>query len=863
MVTIPEAMRRTSAAKQQLATQEQTLARQRRKFEGATQFTKAQRQQLTRRQRQLIEQARKQNLQLAIQAQKQFQTASVAQRQAIERSSQAIDEAVAAGYRRKLAGKALGGQLVGDFPLLLSRAGDPILEAFAYQKQAAALKGLGGFQTTTGEIQYLKPSGLGGQLEEVVYRIPSPLLFTPSTIAPTTEAMPGVESAGLSARAIELRAKLIAAITPPTAAPMTPLRGGVGSVAYVLPSGERVAIRKIKPLKKPPTFKDISWQETFGKVTPEGKRIDIPGKISLGEYVWGKYSQAVGKVIGYRDAPRVDKPPIFQVSPAARPVIETVGRIVPDVSKWLFFAPAMATTPAALQQLISRGAEPVGETIFVSTVKKVPKGIEIQTGARTKIGGATFMGRTTAKGIQLKKLQLTAGEGWIRPLSKRMDITQIKVAGVVERLGKAREIFVRPTYQITKEAGRGFKGVVGIKEIVRKELYAPKVITTKLAVRTKQPFLGISKRWEEGAEIFKQLEAGAEIFKLRGTARPLFFEGKAIIPKAEIKGILAIGEPAAESLGRITIASGGKQFVKTITPQVQKQITEKAFEQATALAQAATQIVTKEATRGAVVAGVIPTGFGAVRAIIRTPPVVRQIPVTQQYFPTPTTQPQPPIQLITPQEISRERLGQALGLSDAQRLKQRQLLTQETALLQLQPTKIGFKQVQVPALRIRTRQVQPPLQITRQGLGEGLRTPLIPRITFPYGLGARVPRVREKEREGVPAYRIWVKRKGRRIFLAGRYARGEAIMIGAREARQTLRATFGVTEKGRLRVKRRVAPFEPSPEVFRTYRIVKGKRVPLKDVWIQKAPYRLSARGEVREILQAKKRKGGKRNRWL
>ena len=817
MVTIPEAMRRTSAAKQQLATQEQTLAKQRRKFEGATQFTRAQRLQLTRRQRQLIEQARKQNLQLAIQAQKQFQTASVAQRQAIERSSQAIDEAVAYGYGRKLAVKALGGQLVGDFPLLLSRTGvasQPLRDVFAYQEA---------------QISQISP-----------------------TIAPTTEAMPRVESAGLSARAIELRAKLIAAITPPTAAPMTPLRGGVGSVAYVLPSGERVAIREIKPLKKPPTFKDISWQETFGKVTPEGKRIDVPGKVSLGEYVWGKYSQAVGKVIGYRDAPRVDKPPIFQVSPAARPVIETVGRIVPDVSKWLFFAPAMATTPAALQQLISRGAEPVGETIFLSRAKDLPKGIEVKTGARTQIGGATFVGRTTAKGIQLKRIQVTAGRGWIRPLSKRMDITQIKVAGVVERLGKAREVFRRGGITITKEAGKGFKGVVGIKEIVRKELYAPKVITTKLGVRTKQPFLGITEKLREG------------IFKLRGTARPLFFEGKAIIPEAEIKGILVVGKPAARDVGRITIARGGKQFVKTITPQVQKQITETAFEQATALAQAATQIVTKEATRGAVVAGVIPTGFGAVRAIIRTPPVVRQIPVTQQYFPTPTTQPQPPIQLITPQEISRERLGQSLGLSDAQRLKQRQLLTQETALLQLQPTKIGFKQVQVPALRIRTRLVQPPLQITRPGLGEGLRTPLIPRITFPFdGLGARVPRVREKEREGVPAYRIWVKRKGRRIFLAGRYARGEAIMIGAREARQTLRATFGVTEKGRLRVKRRVAPFEPSPEVFRTYRIVKGKRVPLKDVWIQKAPYRLSARGEVREILQAKKRKGGKRNRWL
>ena len=88
-------------------------------------------------------------------------------------------------------------------------------------------------------------------------------------------------------------------------------------------------------------------------------------------------------------------------------------------------------------------------------------------------------------------------------------------------------------------------------------------------------------------------------------------------------------------------------------------------------------------------------------------------------------------------------------------------------------------------------------------------------------------------------------------------------MIGTKRTRQTLRATFGIVEKGRQRVKRRAPAFTPSPEVFRTYRIVKGKRVPLKDIWIQKAPYRLSARGEVREIILAKKRKGGKRTRWL
>jgi len=143
------------------------------------------------------------------------------------------------------------------------------------------------------------------------------------------------------------------------------------------------------------------------------------------------------------------------------------------------------------------------------------------------------------------------------------------------------------------------------------------------------------------------------------------------------------------------------------------------------------------------------------------------------------------------------------------------------------------------------------------------KEPILPSLIIqPSKLVTKKRRIEEKVIEA-PAFKVFVKRKGKRVFLAGRFPRGEAIRIGERKARQTLRATFGIKEVGRIRVKRRVPEQRPSPEIFRTYRIVKGKRVPLKDVWIQKAPYRLSARGEVKEILQTKKRKGGKRNRWL
>ena len=855
---------------QQVIQVEQQLTSQQQQFTQARKQLEAQKIQFTRQQRQLPRQQRR-LLQSQFQQQKQQSLQALrTQEQAFQKEISPVQsqlEGAKAGlrlqqeyeYGRKMARR---GVVDPAFTKMMKRGYRGALSGIEYSsaliEQRAALKGLGGFQTITGEIQYRRPSG------EVVFYKPAPEAFSPSTIAPTTEAMPRVESAGTA------KERLMRAIQDVTFYPQ----------------------REMRIPKKPPTFKDISWQETFGKTTPAGKRVDIPGKISLGQYVWGKYSQAVGKVVGYRDEPRVGKPPIFQISPKARGVIETTGRIIPDVSKWIAFTPLMATTPAALQQIISRGAKPVGETIFVSKVKKVPKGIEIETGARTQIGGATFTGRTTVKGIQLKKLQLGAGEGWVRQTPKT-DIIGIKVAGVVERLGKGKEIFMRPTYQITKEAGRGFRGVVGVKEvvrvklvkprvveyagikeftptfkatqrfdIVRKGLLVPKIKIKKLGKITEQPFLGISKRLKEGAEIFQ----------LKGTAQPLFFKGKptlgkdlrvefpkgkGIIPEAEIKGILTIGEPAARDLGRqIIVTRGGKQIIKTVAPQVQKQITQKAFEQATGIASAATQIVTKEATKGAVVAGVLPTGFGAVRAMIRTQPEVRQLPTVQPptYFPI-QIQPQVPIVATIPKVG--QAIEQAFGLTQKQQLRQRQLLEQETTLLQLPTQKIVTRQLIVPSFRLGvTQEFRVPQRfISRTRLGF---PPLIPKVSAtkitPFGAG-RIP-------EGVTGFRVFVKRKGKRVFFTGRFPRGEAIRIGAREARKTLRATFGVVEAGVIRG-RRAPAFTPSPEVFRTYRIVKGKRVPLKDVWIQKAPYRLSAKGEVREIILAKKRKGGKRTRWL
>ena len=51
-----------------------------------------------------------------------------------------------------------------------------------------------------------------------------------------------------------------------------------------------------------------------------------------------------------------------------------------------------------------------------------------------------------------------------------------------------------------------------------------------------------------------------------------------------------------------------------------------------------------------------------------------------------------------------------------------------------------------------------------------------------------------------------------------------------------------------------------------SYRIKKGKRIPLKDVWIERAPRRLETKAEIAAVIRGRRRKrkeGGRRLRWF
>jgi len=106
----------------------------------------------------------------------------------------------------------------------------------------------------------------------------------------------------------------------------------------------------------------------------------------------------------------------------------------------------------------------------------------------------------------------------------------------------------------------------------------------------------------------------------------------------------------------------------------------------------------------------------------------------------------------------------------------------------------------------------------------------------------------EKERL-VEAYAPYVIKKGKEIIVGRPTVKGRALRIGETIVRKTAAATFGVKKTGK-KIKARKDPYAPSPLKYRAYKVVKGKKVPIKDTFIEKRKYRISTPGERKEITR-------------
>jgi len=114
----------------------------------------------------------------------------------------------------------------------------------------------------------------------------------------------------------------------------------------------------------------------------------------------------------------------------------------------------------------------------------------------------------------------------------------------------------------------------------------------------------------------------------------------------------------------------------------------------------------------------------------------------------------------------------------------------------------------------------------------------------------------EKELKQSLAYLPFVIRKGRREYISSRgLPKGKALRLAETQAIKTLRATFGA-EPTLKKTSEKDVGFAPL-KIFRPYRIRKGKRIPLKDTYIQRLGERLRFKGEIAEIQKARRLKGG------
>jgi hypothetical protein len=148
------------------------------------------------------------------------------------------------------------------------------------------------------------------------------------------------------------------------------------------------------------------------------------------------------------------------------------------------------------------------------------------------------------------------------------------------------------------------------------------------------------------------------------------------------------------------------------------------------------------------------------------------------------------------------------------------------------------RQVQKEKLIFKPVNKTPPPRIPRVTIPK-IPTPIIPRFSFNLSPG-------ESPKE-VPGYLPFVIKNQKKVYIGPIVPRGKALSIAERRAKETLRATFGAEKTG-LKIREKDINFKPEKKFFRSFRIKQGKKIPLKDTFIQKLGKRLSFRGEVQEL---------------
>ncbi len=224
------------------------------------------------------------------------------------------------------------------------------------------------------------------------------------------------------------------------------------------------------------------------------------------------------------------------------------------------------------------------------------------------------------------------------------------------------------------------------------------------------------------------------------------------------------------------------------------------------------------------------------------------------------------IDLISPQQLryqadlitkKKERL---ISRTRQIQLQEKQfILQQPQRVIQIQPPKQRQRLIQTPLQRHKPRLIQRQL-VTDITLP---RTKVIPPTTVPaLKIGYKFPPFQVLKKAPVKAkaliipqaYIPLIKRQGKWYPISKPLKKGQAIWIGAEKTRKELGATFKLKKVAIKPTKSKIPSIAvPPTDMFRGYKIVKGKRVKMKDMWIEKRKFRLDVPSEVKEIVKSRR----------
>ncbi len=241
----------------------------------------------------------------------------------------------------------------------------------------------------------------------------------------------------------------------------------------------------------------------------------------------------------------------------------------------------------------------------------------------------------------------------------------------------------------------------------------------------------------------------------------------------------------------------------------------------------------------------------------------KQVQKQQQKVSQATTQSQKQFQQQKLSQLQKQLQRQSQKYLSAQLQLQRQV--QRTK--QTQKTKQQQRQKQVPKFFTMTTSIlKAPTKVKAKPRPIGVRvTPKIPKpLKFKFFFPTEVQRKRiaklpkEKKRQ---LYDVLIKRQKKFKKIADDLPINKAKKLGALFVdEESLAATFTII-KDKLGRTKDIPKFKPDPKIFRDYRISRGQRVPLKNMWIEKKQHRLSSKKEIFALLKARQNAPKKKNK--